>query len=260
MTVPGKKKKVTTKEVTEFIRIFEKICGILGKYKNHIVSFSKENARKMKLKLVGKQIAVIGPVAAGKTTLLHVLKNHSIIVNEKSYAKTTDAAIFTDKLPIEWKLPIDDTGKVEVIRLKIRKPKDVGGEPALRDDAAGWLDVCKESNFIFYLFDASACSEDGVVLNRIRDDFKWISNHGQDFAAGFKIVMFANKTDKLKGRGNGLGKFEQQHLVPIVKATRKALGPYKNHLVLVSPCCLLSDNDRNSSISSALKHLADISL
>ena len=210
-----------------------------------------------KLRLYGKQIAVLGPVAAGKTSLLHVLKDQNADVDPMAYEKTTDAVAFSDRLFVEWKLPLDDTGKkAEVIRFKVRKPKDVGGEAAQRDTQTGWIDVCRESDFLFYLFDASTYSED-KALARIREDFDWIANNAQAFAPGFKIVVLANKVDKLIVDKAIHAAFERQ-LPKIEDTMRDALGPHSNHLVAATPCCLLSCKDRTNAISLALKHLAEL--
>lgn len=255
MATGGKKPGI--RDIGDFVQVFDKICQTLAKYKDKFYKFTKDAARKIRLRLHGKQIAVLGPVAAGKTTLLHVLKDPSVVIDPMTYEKTTDAVNFADRLFVEWKLPLDDVGKeAEVIRLKVRKPKDVGGEAAQRDTQTGWLDVCKESDFLFYLFDASTYSEDGT-LARIREDFNWIANNAQAFAPGFKIVIFANKIDKIIGDVDLHAAFEQQ-LPKIENTMRDALGSYSKHLVAAAPCCLLSCKDRTNAISLALKHLAEL--
>ena len=251
-------KKPSVKDIGDFVQVFDKICQTLAKYKDKVYTFTKDAARKIRLRLHGKQIAVVGPVAAGKTTLLHVLKDPGVVIDPMTYEKTTDAVAFSDRLFVEWKLPLDDASKkAEVVRLKVRKPKDVGGEAAQRDTQTGWLDVCTESDFLFYLFDASTYSEDGA-LTRIREDFDWLANNAQAFAPGFKIIILANKIDKIIEDQERLAAFEQ-HLPKIEDTTRDALGPYAKHLVLATPCCLLSSKSRTLAISLAMKHLAELS-
>lgn len=253
--MPSGKRKAGVKNIADLVQLFESICESLGKYKDKVYTFSKDSARKIRLRLYGKQIAVIGPVAAGKTTFLHVLQNPTISIDPMSYEKTTDAVPFTDRLDVEWKLPLDESNqKSEVIRLKVRKPKDVGGEAAQRDTQTGWIDVCMKSHFLFYLFDASKYSEDELIT-RMREDFDWIANNAQAFAPGFKIIILANKFDRIVDERR---EAFMQELAEIEAAIRDALGPYSNHLVLATPCCLLSGKHRTTAISLAMEHLAEL--
>jgi hypothetical protein len=159
---------------------------------------------------------------------------------------------------VEWKFPKEKDGKKPpTVHLKIRKPKDVGGEEEQRETATGWRDVCAGSDFLFYLFDASTASEDRV-LQRICRDFDWIANNAQSFAAGFKIIILANKMDKFDADPSGQEVFIRETLPAIEKTTREALGPYALHLVLATPCSLLKNKDRAAPISLTLKHLAEL--
>jgi GTPase SAR1 family protein len=245
------------KQLGEFVVIFDKICATLDKYKDSVLTFTKESARVIRLRLHGKQIAIIGPVAAGKTTLLHVLREPNISVDPMTYEKTTDAVVFADRLQVKWNLPLEGSRKkAEVVRLKVRKPKDVGGEASQRDTQTGWSDVCTGSDFIFYVFDASTFAEKHLHL-RIGEDFNWIADNNQAFAPGFKIIILANKIDKLLDDKDRLEIFQQQ-LPSIEEATRDALGPFAQHLALIAPCCLLSPKHRTTAISLALKHIAEL--
>lgn len=244
------------KDVGELFKIFDRIWQTVSKYKNDIIVFSKDVYRKMKLRLYGKSISVIGPVAAGKTTLLNILKNPNIIIDPMNYEKTTDPNLFAEKIDIEWKLPIDGNKKNETIKLKVRKPKDVGGEISIRDAEEGWKEVCINSDFLFYIFDASKFGNDKSTGTRIKQDFDWIAENAQSYASGFQIVIIANKMDNIDA-----AKREQwiEHEIPeIEKITKKSLGPYSNHLALITPCSLLSNVTRTNAISLALQCLSEI--
>ena len=246
------------KDFGQLVEIFDRIWQKISKYKDDIIVFTSEIYRIMKLRLYGKSISVIGPVAAGKTTLLNILNNPDVAIDPMNYEKTTDPNIFAEKIIIEWKLPIDDNEyKKETIKLKIRKPKDVGGEMSIRDSEDGWKDVCINSDFLFYLFDASKFGNDDTTEIRISEDFKWIAEHAQSYAPGFQIVIFANKMDKIDI--DKREKWIEQEIPKIEKISKKSLGPYLNHLALITPCSLLSNITRTNSISLALKCLAEIS-
>lgn len=247
------------KAAGEIVQLFEKLCDLVGKYKDRLISFSEEAARKIRLRLYGKQIGVIGPVAAGKTTMLHVLKDPNVQIDPMAYEKTTEATAFTDKMFVEWKLPLSSSGdRAEIIRLKIRKPKDVGGESSLRDSQNGWIEVCQGSDFLFYLFDASQYEHDGAVANRIRADMEWIADNGQQLAPGFKVVMFANKMDKFVDNEPRKKTFEHETIPSIAELARDALGDYSDQFAFITPCSLLSNRVRVAAISLAMKEMAGV--
>lgn len=251
-------KRNRVQEAGDIFKIFKEILALLDKYGGRIVAFTKEQCHKINLRLSGKTISIIGPVAAGKTTLLHVLKDSNITVDPMIYEKTTDPVQFEEKIFIDWKLPLDESCKnSEVIKLKIRKPKDVGGEVSIRDSRDGWIDVCKDTDFIFYLFDSYNYHHDQNLKKRLGDDFEWIANKAQGFKAGFKIVIFTNKMDKFL-TDEEKATWKDNTIPEIENIAKSSLGAYRNHLALISPCSLLSNKLRTNSISLALKCLADL--
>ena len=254
------KKIPTPDDIGKLVQIFDKIYQTLEKYSGKFFTFTKDKARKIRLRLHGKQIAVLGPVAAGKTSLLNVLMDPKVVIDPMNYEKTHDSVPISDgNITIEWKLPLDESGqKPETIKMKVRKPKDVGGEESLRDTKEGWIDICKGSDFVFYLFDANKYEPDGKIGKRLHADFEWIANHAQEFAAGFRIVMFANKMDKISDDDNERTKWASSEIPKIESITRDALGPYKQHLALITPCSLLSNKTRTNAISLALQYLSEM--
>lgn len=147
--------------------------------------------------------------------------------------------------------------KGEVIKLKVRKPKDVGGEVSIRDSKDGWIDVCKDSDYIFYLFDAYNYFQDAFFQNRMKSDFEWLSENAQAFSPGFRIIVFANKIDKIMENENRT-QWIQNEVPKINDIIKNALGPYENHFLPVIPCCLLSNRARINSISLALKYVSEM--
>lgn len=104
----SKGKALKLKDFDEFVKIFDRIFVVLQKYQETIVTFTEEVAKQIRLRFHGKTIAVIGPVAVGKTTMLHVLKDPTKNIDPMIYEKTTDPVSFSDKMILEWKLPLDD--------------------------------------------------------------------------------------------------------------------------------------------------------
>lgn len=252
------KKGPKLSDVNQIIAIFDKLVRLLKPMVNDIITFSKDTAHNIILRLHGKQIAVLGPAAAGKTTLLHVLADPNTVIDPVTYEKTTDAVVFDDKITINWKIPLNNDNK-ETIHLKIRKPKDVGGEISFRDSQDGWIDVCTKSDFIFYLFDSTKYlnGDSTQINNRLKDDFEWIANNAQGFTSGFKIVVFANKIDKIIEDTAKYELFKGNCIPEITTLLKDALGPYSEHLSFITPCSLLSNKTRTNAISLALKELAE---
>jgi GTPase SAR1 family protein len=257
------KKKDKIKQVYEFVQLFDRMWGILTKYKDQVIFYSKEVARKIRLRWEGKSIAVLGPQAAGKTTLFRVLQDSSAAIDVMDYVATTEPVAISKKMSVEWKLPLDDNGKkAEVVKLKIRRPKDVGGEKSFRDTRGAWDQICEDADFLFYLFDISKLYDDKKnIKNRLKEDFEWLANNAQRFAAGFRMIIFANKIDLVNAKilkAEEQKRFLDKELPQIEHLARDALGPYKDHLTMITPCCLLSVKGRTNSISLAMRYLAEL--
>ena len=166
-----------------------------------------------------KTIAVIGPPASGKTTLLEVLRNSNISPEDlKEYNKTEieDFETFSVNFP----LPVADGEQVR-FRSNVRKNVDVGGEEYVRNHH--WSKAIREASVVVYLFDAEKFfrSDNGGYQKRILADFDWLSEHIQLLKPSFSIVLAANKIDLLCTREN-FHSFVETHK-PCLQELRKTI-------------------------------------
>ena len=105
-----------------------------------------------KEKLFGKTMVILGPPAAGKTTLLRVLQNPEVTGRElRTYRKTEVDAIGSFRC--KWKLRV--VGEEQVaFSFKVRKTSDVGGESYVRENH--WGNAINEAEILVYVFDVQA--------------------------------------------------------------------------------------------------------
>lgn len=157
----------------------------------------------------GATIAVIGPPAAGKTTLLKVLQNPSIPAAELQIYSKTELEEH-DGIPVDFKLSVDADEQVR-FRFKIKKNSDVGGEQYIRDQH--WLSVINGAAVIIYVLDATKLISDDELdyKNRVLADFDWLLEQTQLLRENFSIVLAVNKIDLLCKREN-VGTFAQENL------------------------------------------------
>ena len=95
------------------------------------------------------------------------------------------------------------------------------------------------------------------MMERISDDFSWIAENAQNFAAGFQIVIFANKMDQFVEEEKR-NEWINEKLPEIEQTVKDSLGPYQQHFMFISPCSLLSNITRTNAISLAFKAIAEI--
>ena len=109
-----------------------------------------------KRSLFGKTMVILGPPAAGKTTLLRVLQNPDVTGSElQSYRKTEVDEIKSFRC--KWKLRVIGEEQIE-FRFKVRKTSDVGGESYVRENH--WGEAIKEAGILVYVFDIKAFLDD----------------------------------------------------------------------------------------------------
>jgi energy-coupling factor transporter ATP-binding protein EcfA2 len=176
------------------IDFFEKVYKDL---RDEVIVKLKEKSHKALLKaqhrLIGQTIAVIGPPAAGKSTLLKVLKDlHADSSELSSYDKTEVQAVGT--FPVDFLLSCSD--QQFRFKFKVRKFTDVGGEEYIRNEA--WKQVINGAASIIYIADGQ-CFFDGNsdYRKRVLADFEWILQNAQRMQPGFKVVLAVNKIDTL---------------------------------------------------------------
>lgn len=205
--------------------------------------------KNIKKALDGKSICIIGPKRSGKTTLIQILKDPDFDVGKYEYEPTVYID-YIKNFTLKYKMPIQNDTITKSVKIKLRKPKDVGGELEYRVNGF-WLEACRESEIIFYIIDSSAYNKTPGVQKRIYDDFKWIAHNNQKFKQNFKIIVFINKIDLL-GDKQEQQEWIKENLNKIYIELKNSLGWLKNNLVLTIPVSLLSKSDRCNAISKTL--------
>ena len=148
----------------------------------------------------GATVAVIGPPASGKTTLLKVLRNPAVPTDELRIYNKTEVEPH-EGVVVDFKLSVDADEQIR-FRFKIKKNSDVGGEQYIRDQH--WASAIKGAAVIIYVLDATKLlSEDNSKYkSQVVADFDWLLEHTQSFREDFAIVVAVNKIDLLCGWEN----------------------------------------------------------
>lgn len=179
--------------------VYDTLKDVLEFAKKRIVSQNWQKlARSIKLankRYSGQAIAILGPPAAGKTTLLKLLANqHTAEDSLAGYSKTEIEK--HSAIPAEFKLHLDSAEPI-VFRFKIKKNSDVGGEEYVRDQH--WKSVIEGAAIVIYMIDsAQIIQEDSNEYRaRVVSDFDWIRDNHQSLRVDFSVVIAFNKIDEL---------------------------------------------------------------
>jgi len=131
---------------------------------------------------------------------------------------------------------------------------DVGGEAAHRSEH--WAAACTDAAFIFYVFDAHEFAQNPDYLNRIQDDMRWIADNSQIFAAGFRIIAFANKIDRV-GTYDEWAAWGERNIPLIQEVLHTELGDFEVHLSTICPISLASRSKRVATMTAALMKVVE---
>lgn len=248
-------KRSKTKTASDIVKVFREILDFIEKYSERIVQFTVKQYNKVKNRFYGKTFAIIGPNMAGKTTFFNILCEPNYEVDPMDYTPTQGEKTFPSKV-IQYNIPVESDDSVKKIKLKIRKPKDVGGEKEYRDEG-DWETVCESANFVFYIFDIYEYKKNEKMKNRVKEDLEWIAENNQLFAPDFKVILFANKIDKISADKDQRNDWISKELPILETQIKSTLDSYKNHFALIAPISMLSKINRANSISKALLKVAE---
>lgn len=134
---------------------------------------------------MGKTIAVIGPTASGKNSMYQRLMKQEAPATHVQTRGLEKVGNFK----VSWSLPngahIDFTCKGSL---------NHGGEKDERERY--WQQSCKGADVIFYLIDSEELtSEPTAVLDRVRDDLRWMAANMSTFKADARVQILFNKVD-----------------------------------------------------------------
>lgn len=175
-------------------------------------------------KLLGKTMVILGPPAAGKTTLLRVLQKPEVTGSElESYRKTEIDAVKSFKC--RWKLDAGGGEQVE-FSFKVKKTSDIGGESYVRENH--WGKVIEEVEILVYVFDVKTFLDDadGSYKTRIKEDFDWLLVNSQKPKVNFTLMLVANKADLYCNRLT-YAAFEETHQKCLSKFVDELLSSWK---------------------------------
>jgi len=135
----------------------------------------------------GKKIAVIGPTASGKDSLLARLQGREIPAAHARSPLAERVTSFKVKLALSHGQAID---------LSCKGVINTGGEPEFRDDPAGWRAVCEDADVIFYVMTIEDLAKRRFRRGRrIRQDLDWLYTALPHVGPDALVHVLINKID-----------------------------------------------------------------
>jgi GTPase SAR1 family protein len=219
--------------------------------RDHLLLRAKHEVRRQLLeaqhRLVGRSVAVLGPPAAGKTTLLRVFRNPNADEAELTAYEKTEVSANT-AIKVNFLLTLEQ-GQQFRFHFKVKKNADIGGEEYIRD--GNWKEVVRGASVVVYVADwqrlssgtddgQEACREQSEYRQRIARDFDWILQNTQLLEPGFKVVLVANKIDALCTADN-FREFRAEHQARLGQLRSELVNHWPEHLQAnMGPALLLS--------------------
>ncbi len=136
----------------------------------------------------GKKIAVIGPTASGKDSLLARLRGKPIPAEHAGSSTGEVIKAFRVKLALSSRQAVD---------IRCKGVINVGGEADYRDAPGGWLSVCRDADVVFYVMTITDLTERAFRRGgRVRDDLDWLLTALPFMKKGALIHVLINKVDE----------------------------------------------------------------
>ncbi len=138
----------------------------------------------------GKNIAILGATASGKNSLFNRLGGVEVSTDYNQTRANEKVKNFT------FRYKLSHANHSETIKFKCKNSVNTSGETDARDRY--WLDIASKADIIFYLIDIQKIeNNDNIYLDRLKSDFKWLSENMSKFKETLTIHILLNKIDTI---------------------------------------------------------------
>lgn len=137
----------------------------------------------------GKKVAIIGPTASGKDSLLARLQGQEIPARHLNSASAEHVQAFKVKFSL---------ASGQALEFRCRGVINSGGETDYRDSSDGWGKACQDANVIFYMitYHDLLNPADGKQ-ERIFEDMDWLQSMMSSVNPSALLHVLVNKCDEL---------------------------------------------------------------
>lgn len=196
----------------------------------------------------GKKIAVLGPTAAGKTSLYNRLRGQPI---PAEHAQTRGA----EKIEtFKFSFPLPDR---TTFSISCKGAVSVGGERDERNRY--WLGACAGADVVFYMLTINDLKDGRFGPGtRVHEDLEWLAGSLPKMSSKVKVHLLVNKVDLAPTPGK-LAEEVRPALIEFEKTARGIFGSYQDRLTGVTPTSMLSDHLFAVSFGLALQAVHEAS-
>jgi len=170
----------------------------------------------------GKKIAVVGPTAGGKDSLLARLQNKEIPAVHSNSPMAETVKSFKVKLTLSHH---------QAIEMSCRGVINVGGETDFRDAPGGWLAVCKDADVVLYVMTIDdLLAKRFLKGRRVREDLDWLLTAMPHLKPGALVHILINKIDERiesHTHYDRLAREVEKQLEALDATVRRVLHPYE---------------------------------